>query len=95
MVVKRQVKLGEGIFYIPKDCVDDGYRGETTVFFSAKTITIAHPMANLDDVEQSLEIVLSDIRLRKKKIMEEKDKTGQNEISTPVADVPECQTNNN
>ena len=57
-----------GIFhhraYIPNEIADEGFVGDLDAYASAKTVTLVHPLASLQEVERSLEIVLQDIRLR-------------------------------
>lgn len=67
--MKKSIRIGENAphpLYIPKDLVDEGFVGDTYMLINAKTATIVHPKASLEDVEKSLEIVLEDIRLRKR-----------------------------
>ncbi|UCE74839.1 MAG: hypothetical protein JSV56_03820 [Methanomassiliicoccales archaeon] len=70
--MKKKVKIGTYSpypLYIPKDLAKEGFVGETWLFANAKTVTIVHPRASLEEIEESLEIVLQDIRLRKKSEM--------------------------
>lgn len=50
--------------YIPKELIDEGFTGEVELLANAKTATILHPEASLEEIEESLKIVLRDIRLR-------------------------------
>lgn len=50
--------------YIPNEIADEGFVGIVDAYANAKTVTIVHPGASLEEVERSLEIVLQDIRLR-------------------------------
>jgi len=49
---------------MPKDLLDDGFKGEMDALSNAMTFTIVHPSANLEKVKESLEIMLRDIELR-------------------------------
>jgi len=62
-------------FYMPKDLVDEGFVGDTDMVADAKTVTIFHPKANIEEISESLKIVLRDICLRRGKIIkfEEED----------------------
>jgi len=51
---------------MPKAWVDSGYNGQVPFIANASTIILIHPKANLDDVEESLEMLIRDIQLRRK-----------------------------
>ena len=55
-----------GITYIPGGVRKEGFVGEVESFPNAITLTLVRPGSTLDDVEESLENVLRDIRIRKK-----------------------------
>ena len=52
--------------YLSRDVVKDGFEGEVDGYANAVTLTLVHPEASLEDVEDSLKVVLGDIRLRRK-----------------------------
>ena len=52
--------------YLSRDVVRDGFEGEVDGYANAVTLTLVHPEANLEDVEDSLKVVLEDTRLRRK-----------------------------
>lgn len=67
MKTKIRVNANTGVLYIPKDLLDDGFKGQMDALGNAMTFTIIHPEANLQRVKESLEIVLKDIDLRLKR----------------------------
>ena len=68
MRTKIKVNPKTGVFYVPKDLLDDGFKGEMDALSNAMTFTIIHPEANLEKVKESLEIMLRDINLRLKRL---------------------------
>ena len=66
LTVKRTKKDG-GTYrvYLPKQ-VGEQFQGDAECIVNALTLTIIKPGVNLKDVEESLEIVLRDIRLRRR-----------------------------
>lgn len=66
MLRKIKVNPEARIAYIPKELIDQGLFGELDGYANAVTLTIVNPDTPLEDIERSLEIVLEDIRLRKK-----------------------------
>lgn len=52
--------------YLSRDVVKDGFEGEIDGYANAVTLTLVHPKANLEDIEDSLKVVLGDIQLRRK-----------------------------
>ena len=51
--------------YIPKDLIREGFKGDVELLADAKTVTILHPKASLNEIALSLELVLNDINLRR------------------------------
>ncbi|MBA7666703.1 hypothetical protein ES703_74784 [subsurface metagenome] len=66
MKTKIKVNSKTGVFYMPKDLLADGFKGEMDALSNAMTFTIVHPEADLEGVKESLEIMLMDINLRLK-----------------------------
>ena len=66
MLRKITINPEARIAYIPKELIDQGLKGEVDGYANAVTLTIVNPETSLDDVERSLEIVLEDVRFRKK-----------------------------
>lgn len=64
MRTRIKVNPKTGVFYVPKDLLDDGFKGEMDALANAMTFTFIHPEANLETVKESLEIMLRDIDLR-------------------------------
>ena len=67
MRTRIKVNPKTGVFYVPKDLLGDGFKGEMDALSNAITFTIIHPKANLERVKESLEIMLRDIDLRLKR----------------------------
>lgn len=67
MRTKIRVNPSTGVLYMPKDLLDDGFKGEMDALTNAMTFIIVHPEANLHRVKESLEITLRDIDLRLKR----------------------------
>lgn len=66
--MKRRTKIGENKphpLYVPKQLADQGFRGDVDMYVNAKTFVVAHPKATLSEVEESLRIILRDLKLRK------------------------------
>ena len=65
-VTKTKVRINPktGVLYIPKELLNDGFRGDVDALSNAMTFTIIHPSADLEKVKESLEITLRDIELR-------------------------------
>lgn len=66
-MAKLKMTIPEGAnprAYIPKELIDEGFTGEVEILADAKTATILHPQATLEEVRESLKIVLQDINLR-------------------------------
>lgn len=64
--MKRKIRINPKtkLAYIPDDITGEGFIEDVDAYANAKTVTIVHPKASLEEVERSLEIVLQDIRLR-------------------------------
>jgi len=64
--VKGQIRINPktGIAYIPDNIRQEGFEGEVELLANAKTVTLFLPGASLEEIEQSLQIVLQDIQLR-------------------------------
>lgn len=64
---KVRINPKTGVLYIPKELLNDGFKGDVDVLSNAMTFTIIHPSADLEKVKESLEITLRDIELRLKR----------------------------
>jgi len=50
--------------YLTRDVIRDGFEGEVEGYRNAVTLTLVHPEASLEDVRDSLHVVLQDIEIR-------------------------------
>ena len=75
MLRKIKVNPEARIAHIPKELIDQGFKGDLDGYANAITLTIVSPNTPLEDVERSLEIVLDDIRFRRKREEKAKKKT--------------------
>lgn len=66
MLRKITINPQARIAHIPKELIDQGLKGEVDGYANAVTLTLVNPDTPLEDVERSLEIVLEDIKLRRK-----------------------------
>lgn len=64
MRTRIKINPNTGVLYMPKDLLDDGFKGEMDALSNAITFTIIHPGADLEKVKESLEIMIKDIDLR-------------------------------
>ena len=64
--MKRKIVINPEarIAYIPKELIEQGLKGDLDGYANAVTLTIVSPNTPLEEVEQSLLLVLGDIRLR-------------------------------
>jgi len=64
--MKGKIKINPetGIAYIPDDIRNEGFVGTVELLANAKTVTLLHPEASLEEIERSLLIIIDDIRLR-------------------------------
>ena len=67
MKTKIKVNGNTGVLYMPKDLLDDGFKGEMDALINSMTFIIIHPGANLEKVKKSLQILIEDIDLRLKR----------------------------
>ncbi len=75
--MKRKIKINPEarIAYIPKELIDEGLTGEVDGYANAVTLTLVSPNTPLKDIERSLEIVLDDVRFRRRMEEEQTDKS--------------------
>jgi len=76
--MKRKITINPKarIAHIPKELIDQGFKGDVDGYANAVTLTLVNPKTPLEQVEQSLRIVLDDISLRRK-MEEDKRKRGK------------------
>lgn len=74
--MKGKIKINPdtGIAYIPDNIRNEGFKGEVELLANAKTVTLFLPGASLEEIEESLNIILQDIRLRIGKVGNENQK---------------------
>lgn len=73
-----RVDARTGVTYLPKEVRREGFVGEIEGLANALTLTLIKPDSKLADVERSLEIILQDIRLRKKQEVNMDQNIGEN-----------------
>ena len=70
---KGILKINDGgSAYISDELREDGFVGRVAYYSNAKTVTLVHPEATLEDVLQSLDITKQDLELRLKAEKREK-----------------------
>ncbi|MHA1813647.1 MAG: hypothetical protein ACTSYX_09485 [Candidatus Thorarchaeota archaeon] len=64
--MKRKIRINPKtkLAYIPESIIQEGFVEDVDAYGNAKTLTLVHPKASLEEVARSLEIVLQDVRLR-------------------------------
>ena len=62
--IRVRINPKTGVLYIPKELLNDGFRGDVDALSNAMTFTIIHPSADLEKVKESLKITLRDIELK-------------------------------
>lgn len=63
-----------GSTYISDELRNDGFVGKVPYYSNAKTVTLVHPEASLEDALRSLDIIKQDLELRLKVEKREKKK---------------------
>lgn len=68
--MKRKIRINPKtqLAYIPDEIIREGFTDDVDAYANAITVTLVKPDSTLAEVEQSLQIVLQDIRLRMGKI---------------------------
>ena len=64
--MKRRIRINPKtqLAYIPDEIIREGFVDDVDAYANAITVTLVKPNSSLEEVEQSLQIVLQDIRLR-------------------------------
>ena len=64
--MKKKIRINPKtqLAYIPDEIVQEGFTDDVDAYANAITVTLVKPNSSLEEVEQSLQIVLRDIRLR-------------------------------
>ena len=68
MPEKLKIDPDTGLAYFSQRLREEGFVGEIEGIANALTFTLIRPGTNLRDIEESLEIVLRDLRLRRKQV---------------------------
>ena len=68
MPEKLKIDPDTGLAYFSKRLREEGFVGEIEGIANALTFTLIRPGTNFEDIEESLEIVLRDLRLRRKQV---------------------------
>ena len=68
--MKRRIRINPKtqLAYIPDEIIREGFTDDVDAYANAITVTLVKPDSTLAEIEQSLQIVLRDIRLRMGKI---------------------------
>ena len=68
--MKRRIRINPKtqLAYIPDEIIREGFTDDVDAYANAITVTLVKPNSTLAEIEQSLQIVLRDIRLRMGKI---------------------------
>lgn len=53
--------------YMPKDLADDGFVGDAVMLGNAVTATIVRDGVPIDDIISSLDLIIGDLQLRKRR----------------------------
>jgi len=53
------------IAYFPRELVNAGFKGRIPYLKSVMAVVLLHPDATLDEVEESLQVILQEIKVRK------------------------------
>ncbi len=66
--MKRKIVINESsqLAYIADDIIKEGYKGDVEALMNFNTITLLRPGSSLEDQIESLELIISDLRLRKR-----------------------------
>jgi len=64
--MKGELRINENqITWIPKCIYNAGFEGKIQFLMNTSVVVLCHPMADIETIEKGLEIILSDVRLRK------------------------------
>ena len=65
MLRKIKINPKARIAHIPKELIEQGFKGDLDGYANAVTLTLVNPKTPLKDVERSLKIVLDDVKFRR------------------------------
>ena len=63
MRIKIKINPKTGVVYLPREMVEDGFRGEVDAFGAGSVIVITHPDADVMAIKESITLVAKDIDL--------------------------------
>ncbi len=63
MRIKIKINPKTGVVYLPRELVEDGFRGEVDAFGAGSVIVITHPDADVAVIKESISLVSRDIEL--------------------------------
>jgi hypothetical protein len=74
--MKRKLVINENtqMAYISDDLIKEGYKGDIDILANFNTVTLLRPGSNIDDQILSLELVIQDLKMRKKASDEQNSK---------------------
>lgn len=63
--MRKKIKINPktGVVYLPREMVEDGFRGEVDAFGAGSVIVITHPDADVMAIKESINLVAKDIEL--------------------------------
>jgi len=61
--IKIKINPKTGVVYLPREMVEDGFRGEVDAFGAGSVIVITHPDADVMAIKESITLVSRDIEL--------------------------------
>lgn len=73
MLRKIKVNPKARVAHIPKELIEQGFKGDLDGYANAVTLTLVNPDTPLKDVERSLKIVLDDVKFRRQREEAEAD----------------------
>ena len=62
IVVNKDSKLA----YIPRNLINEGYVGDVNTLANFNTVTLLRPGSTIDDQIESLELIIQDLKMRKR-----------------------------
>ena len=63
MRIKIKINPKTGVVYLPREVLEDGFRGEVDAFGAGSVIVITHPDADVMAIKESITLVAKDIEL--------------------------------
>lgn len=63
MRIRLKINPKTGVIYLPRQLVEDGFKGNVDVFGAGPVVVIVHPDAEVKAIRESLDLVSRDIEL--------------------------------